>query len=56
MLEAMEKKKFIPQYIPWFEQAVNLNIHNKVFVGPGVYQRVVTLLTKLHEKKLLKSF
>jgi hypothetical protein len=56
MLEAMEGKKFIPQYIPWFEQAVNLNIHNKVFVGPGVYERVVTLLTKLHEKKLLKSF
>ena len=56
MLEAMENKKFIGQYIPWFEQTVNLNIHHKVFVGPGVYHRVVALLSKLHETKLLKSF
>ena len=56
MLEAMENKKFIGQYIPWFEQSVNLNIHRKVFVGPGIYHRVVALLSKLHETKLLKRF
>ena len=54
MLEAMEEKKFVGQYIPWLEQTVNLGIQHQVFAGPGIYHRFVELLKKLHETKLLK--
>ena len=54
MLEAMEEKKFIGQYMPWLEQTVNLGIQHQVFAGPGIYHRFVALLEKLHEIKLLK--
>ena len=54
MLEAMEEKKFIGQYMPWLEQTVNLGIQHQVFAGPGIYHRFVALLKKLHETKLLK--
>ena len=54
MLEAMEEKKFVGQYIPWLEQTVNLGIQHQVFAGPGIFHRLVALLKKLQETKLLK--
>ena len=54
MLEAMEEKKFVGQYMPWLEQTVNLGIQHQVFAGPGIFHRLVALLKKLQETKLLK--
>ena len=56
MVDAMEKKLFIGQYVPWIEEAVRLGIHRRIFAGPGMFQRVVDLLSALKETKLLKRF
>ena len=56
MLQSMEKKQFIGQYLPWFEEIVRLDIQHKVFTGPGIYQRVIDLLGNLNERKLLNRF
>ena len=56
MLQSMEKKQFIGQYLPWFEEAVRIGIQQKVFSGPGVYQRTTDLLENLKERRLLNKF